>query len=402
MSRRFTPRSYALILAVVVVAALLVIAVVPALRSGVERATGRPEAGGARSVILINGDGMSAAHREAARLAEKGPDGRLAMDSLPVSGLQTTTPDDPDSAITDSAAAASAWATGHKTYNGAISMDVDKRSLPTIGRQAKAAGKATGLVTTTRVTDASPAAFFANVDDRKSQDEIARQYLKVSTPDVILGGGADKWGDLLDVARQEGYQYVSTPGELRDAKPTKLLGLFAETQMFKAKPEGQGDTYSPAVSLETMTRKALDVVSRDKDGFFLFVEEEGVDEFSHANNATGMLRAMKALDATVAVARAYVADHPETLLIVTGDHDCGGLTVEPADDEDESGSGPSAEDGPFTVHGTDRRFYLDWTTTGHTGAPTPVSAIGVNSDRLEGTYSNTHLHEVMLATLLTS
>ena len=149
--------------------------------------------GGARSVILVNGDGMSAAHREALRLLQAGFDGDTAMDSLPVSGLEETDPRDPNAAITDSAAAATAWATGKKTYNGAISVDVNKKPLTTLGVEAKKAGKATGLVTTAQVTDASPAAFFSNVPDRGQQSEIARQYLEVTKPDVVLGGGEDAW-----------------------------------------------------------------------------------------------------------------------------------------------------------------------------------------------------------------
>ena len=141
------------------VAAGVVVAVgTAALTTGAADAT--PGHRDAKSVIFINGDGMSAAHREAARLALQGLDGRLAMDSLPYSGQLTTSPHDPKSAITDSAAAATAWATGRKTYNGAISVDVDKKPLTTLGAQAKKAGKATGLVTTAQVTDASPAAWF--------------------------------------------------------------------------------------------------------------------------------------------------------------------------------------------------------------------------------------------------
>src|SRR4051794_41587417 len=115
------------------------------------------------------------------------------------------------------------------------------------------------------------------------------------------------------------------------------------------------------------------------------------------NNATLMLTAMRELEAAVQVARDYVAEHPDTLLVVTGDHECGGLTVEAADDEDESGAGAtiSAEDGPFPVAGSDKEFFLDWTTTGHTGAPTPVTAEGTRSEELSGYYPNTHLHEVM-------
>ncbi|KAB8187008.1 alkaline phosphatase [Microbispora catharanthi] len=387
-----------------------------------------PDHGGgrARSVIFVNGDGMSAAHREAARLYLTGLDGQLTMDKLPVSGQLSTSPHDPATAITDSAAAATAWATGTKTYNGAISVDVNGKPLPILGMQAKAAGKSTGLVTTAQVTDASPAAWFSQTANRSAQDEIARQYLAVSKPDVILGGGEDWWlpagtpgawpdkpaedpseaskgtkGNLIDQAESAGYQYVSTAQELARAKRGKLLGLFGNEEMFQQRPEGQGDVYAPAVDLATMTRKALDTLSTNKKGFFLFVEEEGVDEFAHENNGARVLQAVESLEKAVQVARAYVAAHPDTLLVVTGDHDCGGLTVEDTSGSDESGSDLSTEDGPFPVHGSGLKFVMDWTTTGHTGVDVPVTAQGPLSTLFTGKHPNTYVHEV-LSQVLTS
>nr|WP_205752579.1 alkaline phosphatase [Cryptosporangium phraense] len=375
----------------------------------------------ARSVIFINGDGMGPAQREAARLTYKGFDGRLTMDSLPVSGQLTTSPDDPVSAITDSAAGATAWTIGKRTYNGAISVDVHKKPWRTLGEQAKDDGKSTGLVTTAQVTDASPAAWFANEASRKDEDDIARQYLEVSKPDVILGGGEDWWlpssnpgafpdgdgerskgtkGNLIAQARRDGYRYVSSAADLRAAPDDgKLLGLFANEEMFQQREEGKGDVYDPVVPLADMTSKALDVLQNDKDGFFLFVEEEAIDEFSHHNNATRMLQAMGELDKAVAVAKAYAAKHPDTLVVVTGDHECGGLTVEDNSKTDESGSGVSREDGPFPIAHSPRRFSLDWTTTGHTGVDVPVTATGPLSSMFTGKHPNTHVHEVLAKAL---
>jgi alkaline phosphatase len=378
---------------------------------------------GPHSVIFINGDGMGPAHREAARLDQVGFDGELTMDSLPVAGLETTDPRDPRASITDSAAAASAWATGQKTFNGAISVDVDSKPLRTLGQEAKRQGRSTGLVTTAQVTDATPAAFFANTPQRGQQSEIARQYLEVSRPDVILGGGEDFWyptgtpgaypdappddpteashgdrGNLVQRAAQLGYQYVTDAGQLRAARGGKLLGLFANEEMFQQRPEGAGDEYDPVVPLADMTRSALKVLDKDRDGFFLVVEEEAVDEMSHNNNAPRTLEAMRSLEAAVTVAREYVARHPGTLLVVTGDHECGGLTVEDVDTTDESGT-TSPEDGPFPVAKSSKRFVMDWTTTGHTGAPNPVTAEGYRSDQLRGYYPNTHLHTVMRSVL---
>ncbi|MEU5861225.1 alkaline phosphatase [Nonomuraea sp. NPDC047529] len=403
-------------------AALAVVAVSPVLSADAS-SSGK---GRARSVIFINGDGMAAAHREAARLYLAGLDGQLTMDQLPVSGQLTTSPHDPKTAITDSAAAATAWATGVKTYNGAISVDVDGKPLPTLGQQAKQAGKSTGLVTTAQVTDASPAAFFAQTANRSAQDEIARQYLAVSKPDVILGGGEDWWlpagtpgawpdkpaedpteaskgtkGNLVDQAKADGYQYVSNAQQLDSARHGKLLGLFSNEEMFQQRAEGEGDVYSPAVDLATMTKKALDTLSTNKKGFFLLVEEEGIDEFAHENNAPRTLQALESLENAVKVARAYVDANPDTLLVVTGDHECGGLTVEDTSAGDESGTAPSTEDGPFPVKGSKLQFVMDWTTGGHTGADVPVTAVGPLAEQFTGKHPNTHVHEV-LSQILTS
>jgi alkaline phosphatase len=406
--------------------AAVLAAAVTATLNPLQVAGAAPQKNRASSVIFINGDGMAAAHREAARLYLKGLDGQLAMDRLPYSGQLTTTPDDPTSVVTDSAAAATAWATGQKTYNGAISVDVDGNPLPTLGMQARAAGKRTGLVTTAQVTDASPAAFFANTANRSVQDEIARQYLDVTKPDVILGGGEDWWlpagtpgahpdapaedpsegsrgtkGNLIDQARTAGYQYVTNADELAATRKGKVLGLFSNEEMFQQKPEGQGDLYSPTVSLATMTRNALDNLTGSKRGFFLMVEEEGIDEFAHNNNGARVLQTMQALDETVAVAAAYVAAHPDTLLVITGDHECGGLTVEDTGTADESGDGVSAEDGPFAVRGSDKKFVMDWTTSGHTGVDVPVTATGPSADQFTGKHPNTRVYDVLTQILAT-
>ncbi|MEU8789215.1 alkaline phosphatase [Streptomyces sp. NPDC048643] len=416
-ARRFAAPS-----AAAVAAAVVTMVVNPTLGASASapQATAKAKTPTAKNVIFINGDGMGAAARQAARLHLTGPGGRLAMDKLPVSGQLTTEPDDPKAVVTDSAAAATAWATGEKTYNGAISVDVDGNPLATLGQQAKAAGKATGLVTTAQVTDASPAAFFSNTANRSAQDEIARQYIEVSKPDVILGGGEDWWlpagsagafkdqpaedpseaskgtkGDLVKKARKAGYAYVNSADQLSRAKNGKLLGLFANEEMFQQRSEGQGDVYSPVVGLSTMTGKALGTLDKNKKGFFLMVEEEGVDEFAHANNGARLLQSMQELEKTVAVARAYVATHSDTLLVITGDHETGGLAVEESDAADESGTGVSAEDGPFSIRGSEKNFYIDWTTSGHTGVDVPVTAVGPLSDRFTGKHPNTHVYDVL-------
>jgi alkaline phosphatase len=367
---------------------------------------------------------MGASARDLIRLATTGQDADLVMNRLQYAGLSETDPDDPEEPVTDSAAGATAFASGVRTYNGAVGVDAEGRPVPTLLERARAAGKATGLVTTAQVTDASPAAFGAHVPDRAQQSEIARQFLEMSKPDVILGGGEDRWlppgdpgaypdnppkdpteesssdrGDLIARAQELGYDYVSDRAGLQASRARKLLGLFANEEMFEQRAEGQGDLYEPVVPLEEMTSKALDVLRRDRDGFFLFVEEEGIDEFAHRNNAEKTILAGQALDRAVEVAVRFAATHPGTLIVVAGDHATGGLAIENVDDADESGSGVSAEDGPFTVAGTDLQFVVDWSTGGHTGDSTPVTAEGPGAEALARVQKNTGLHDAILGAM---
>jgi len=374
----------------------------------------------ARNVIYIQGDGMGVAQREFLRLALAGRTGELSMNSLPAAGLVHTSSLDPVAAVTDSAAAATAFASGVKSYNGAIGVDLQGRRVPTVLEQAKAAGKSAGLVTTSQVTDATPAAFAAHVLDRADQSLIAEQYLEDSKPDVVLGGGEDFWyparnpgayrdhpakdpteaskgeeGNLVRKAQRLGYDYVTDEAELLASTSGKLLGLFANEEMFEHRNEGDGGSYRPVVPLPTMTRKALDVLDDDPDGFFLVVEEEGIDEMAHHNNAHLLLKAGRALEAAVDVALEFQSRHPDTLVLVTGDHETGGLVIENDDPEDESGRGESAEDGPFTIKGTKIDFYVDWTTEGHSAADTPVTAGGPGAWRLNGVVDNTEVYTAM-------
>ena len=377
----------------------------------------------ARNVIVLQGDGMATAQRDLIRLVTVGNKAGedLVMNRLQHTGLVHTDPADPEEAVTDSAAAATAFSTGYKSFNGAIGVDADGVARPTLLEDARRAGKATGLVTTSQVTDATPAAYAAHVSDRDEQSEIAHQYLEDSKPDVILGGGEDFWfppgmpgghqdnpptdsteaskgdrGNLVDRAVDDlGYDYVSDREGLRRARGPKLLGLFANEEMFEHREEGDGDLYDPLVPLPEMATKALDVLSEDRDGLFVLIEEEGIDEMAHENNTGLMIKAGDALDKTVAVAVEFARRHPGTLIVVQGDHETGGLTIENPDDEDESGEELSREDGPFTVKGTDLEVFADWTTSEHTGADTPITASGPGSERFDGVIDNTDVHDAI-------
>ena len=415
----------ALVLAAVL--ATLLGSTVLAGRGEAEKGTGRTS-GHAKNVIFMMGDGMGPAHRDAIQLATVGPYDRLAMDRLPTEGMVGTNSADPETFVTDSAAAATSLATGVKTYNGAIGVDVNGNEVPNIVERAKAAGKSVGLVTTSQVTDASPAGFAAHVEDRSQQSEIARQYIEDAGVDVILGGGEDRWypagnpgafpdnppedpseqsssteGNLVNRAKGLGYQYVTSEQGLEQANGSKVLGLFANEEMFQQRPEGQGAVYDPRVPLPVMTREAIRLLSRDPQGYFLFVEEEAIDEMSHSNNAPLTIKSGQKLDRSVKVANRFVARDKKTLQIVTADHECGGLTVEEPSSSDESGAeipgNLSGEDGPFDVANSDYQFYMDWTTTGHTGVDVPLTARGPGSGRLTGNYENTEVYHAMAGAL---
>ena len=389
--------------------------------------------GQAENVIFVLGDGLGPAHRDAIQLSKVGPYDRLTMDRLPYQGMVGTNAEDPETFVTDSAAGATSLATGVKTYNDSINVDNGGDRLTSIMKQAKAQGKAIGVVTTSQVTDASPAAFGgASVPNRDAQSEIARQLIEDVKVDVILGGGEDYWypegnegaypddpadeevsqsnrGNLVNRARNLGYDYVSDPADLDGAEGRKILGLFANEEMFEQNPEGEGDVYDPDPTLPKMTRKAISVLSKDPQGFFLFAEEEAVDEMSHNNNGRLMLKSGRAMDRTVSEAKFYADGNDETLLITTADHECGGLTVESIDDPeypDESGGNEgnenanlSTEDGPFEVANSDYQMILDWTTTGHTGVDVPLTASGPGARNLVGNYENTEVYDVMAETL---
>ena len=373
----------------------------------------------AENVILFVGDGMGPAQRNAARLAGVGLEGNLVMDSLPVSGLAMTDSADPDGFITDSAAAGTSLASGIKTYNGAIGVDVNNNPVKTLIERAEAAGKSTGLVTTGQVTDATTAAFGAHVEDRSQQTEIARQYIEETGVDVLLGGGEDFWypagdpgafpdappedpaegsrsdqGNLVDRAEELGYDYVTSAEELAASRDSKLLGLFANQEMFQQRPEPAG-IYDPVVSLEQMTSKAIDTLSKNKKGFVLIIEEEGVDEMAHSNNAGLTIETTLELDKAVAVGKRFAQRDRDTLMVTTADHETGGMAIEDTGTRDESGTAPSTEDGPFDVAGSDFQFVVDWTTTGHTNLDVPVTAMGPGARDLTGVYENTHVFDVM-------
>lgn len=329
----------------------------------------------AKNVILLIGDGMGDSEITAARNYAEGAGGFFkGIDALPLTGQYTHYALDkkthkPDY-VTDSAASATAWSTGVKSYNGAIGVDVNGNDHPTIMEMAKAAGKATGNVSTAELEDATPAAQIAHVTSRKcygpektselcaanalekgGRGSIAEQLLNARA-DVTFGGGgktfsetakAGEWqGKTLDEqAKLRGYQWVSDLNgmtaitEANQDKP--VLGLFAQGNMPvrwkgpKATWHGNGEDKAiscevnaerPATTptLAQMTDKAIALLSKDQNGFFLQVEGASIDKQDHAANPCGQIGETVDLDEAVQKALEFARKDGNTLVIVTADH----------------------------------------------------------------------------------
>ncbi|MBC7343567.1 MAG: alkaline phosphatase [Clostridia bacterium] len=315
----------------------------------------------AKNVILMIGDGMGEEHVEAIRAAKAAAGQKLAMDAVDDAKCLMTTYS-ADSDVTDSSSAAAAMATGYKTNNNWMSVLPDGTVVPTILEQAEKIGKATGLVTTTQVAHATPAAFASHIMNRNDFNTIAVEEL-ASGVDVLMGGGRNNFDarpdgrDLITVAKNKGYTYVSTAAEMQAASANRLLGLFHADNGLTPMKKRPADTTEPTLS--QMTAKALETLQKDPDGFFLMVEGGQIDWESHANNFDGMIGEGVEFDNAVQKALDFVSQHPDTLLIVTADHETGGLTYNEAD-----GS-------------------YKWSSNDHTGATVAVRAEGPGADQFK-------------------
>ncbi|MBN2676871.1 MAG: alkaline phosphatase [Anaerolineaceae bacterium] len=349
-----------------------------------------------RRVILMIGDGMGSQHRLAGQWSKVGLTGTLAMDSLTVKGwIQTA---NISGGITDSAASATAMATGVRTANGLLGVDPDGERLKTILELAQEKGMMTGLVVTSQITNATPAGFAAHIDDRYEVLEIASQMLDHQV-DVLLGGGEGDWlpntsldctgsqygkrsdgRNLVDEAITEGYTYACSPVDFTAITPGTfpLLGLFSFEKLIWP--------YAP--TLAEMTAVALDSLVADPEGFFLMVEGSQIDTASHASDGAWMIDDVKTFDDAVQVALNFTIANPDTLLIVVADHETGGLSIY------QSSTCVSGDQGPFDIYGGGT-FCTHFSTTGHTIDDVPLSAMGPGSEFLNGTYPNTSIHTSM-------
>jgi len=295
------------------------------------------KAGHAKNLIFLVVDGMGQgtlglAHHWQLRNRSKPLEWTRFYDRPEVvTALQDTA--SASSPVTDSAAAGSAWGCGKRVDNRAINFTADGKALDPIYRFAKDAGKATGLVSTCRITHATPASFAANVPHRDSEDDIARQYLEREI-DVILGGGQrhfageDPSKQLLPEFKKKGYRLAGDLTDLNALKGSaKLLGAFTDSHIPYAIDRENDRDLRHVPGLEAMFEAALQSLSGAENGFVLQVEGGRVDHAGHGNDPVAILHEQLEFDRCIAIAEAFVAKHPDTLLILTTDHGTAGCQL---------------------------------------------------------------------------
>ncbi len=287
-----------------------------------------------KNVIFLIGDGMGPAYTTMYRYFKDDPSTPdmepTAFDSY-LTGMQSTYSWDEEENITDSAAAATSMAAGIKTYNGAISVDMKKQETKTVLEEAKEQGKATGLVATSQINHATPAAFGAHDESRKNYNDIADDYYDEMINgehkvDVMLGGGTSYFErsdrNLAEEFQNDGYSYVTSREELLNDTNEQILGLFGEKGMDK-----KIDRNDETPSLSEMTETALNRLSTDKDGFFLMVEGSQIDWAGHDNDVVAAMSEMEDFEAAFKSAIEFAKKDKHTLVVTTADHSTGGISI---------------------------------------------------------------------------
>ncbi len=317
-----------------------------------------------KNVIFMIGDGMGIAQVSAALFANKG---KLFLNNFVHCGYSQT--QSASDFITDSSAGGTALSTGTRTRNGYVAKDTAHKDLTTILEYAESKKLKTGLISTSAVTHATPASFIAHQDARESYEDIALDFLKTDI-DLFIGGGYNHFArrsdgrNLLDSLKNRGYFVSTTIDSILEKGSTKLACLTA--------PEHTGRLPERGNMLPEATRMALEILSRDSAGFFLMVEGSQIDWGGHNNDTRYVVQETLDFDKAIGEALKFAANDGQTLIVVTADHETGGMSL----------LGGDIEKG--FIHG-------GYSTGNHTGVMVPVFAYGPGAFLFTGIMKNTDI-----------
>lgn len=332
-----------------------------------------------KNIIFFIGDGMGFEQVKAAGMYVSGKAGTLCFEKLPHQGQVTTYA--ADVTVTDSAAAGTSIATGVKVNKGIISVQIpgDGAELKTMLEHFQAKGKAVGLVTTTHISHATPAAFGAHEKSRNNYKEIIQDYLTQTKPDVLMGGA--KYITPIE-ANKAGYRVVTDCKELlalNTDKVKRLSGQFGKQHM-PYEYDGLGEL----PHLSDMTKIAIDIIDNDPDGFFIMIEGGRIDHAGHANSLEKNIFETLEFARTIEQTLKWAKGRKDTLIIVTADHETGGMTVTETD--------PAKNKLPAVA----------WKTDGHTSVNAPVYAWGFGAEQFVGVMDNTDFFLMITDPLITT
>jgi alkaline phosphatase len=316
-----------------------------------------------KNIIIFIGDGMGVAQLYAGMTVSKKS---FSLEKFPYSGLSKTF--SADNYITDSAAGGTAIACGIKTKNGMIGVTPDGNPVSSILEIAHKNNVGTGVISTSSITHATPASFIAHNSGRGNYEDIAKDFLN-GTADVFIGGGEDHFRtrkdgvDLTVELKNKGYDVVYNIEDLKKTESSKIAGLLAKVHMPKAS-EGR------AGMLEEMTKKAITTLNRNKNGFILMVEGSMIDWGAHEQNTDYVTSETVDFDAAVEVARAFAEADGNTLVVVTADHETGGMTLN---------GGNMAEN----------KVTAKFSGGDHTAVMVPIFSYGPGAEKFAGIHDNT-------------
>ena len=286
-----------------------------------------------KNIIMIIGDGMGAAYTSAYRYFHDNPKTKKVEQTVfdrHLVGMSSTYPAPISGYVTDSAAAATALATGIKTYNSAIGVDVDKKPLESVLVWAKKQGKKTGIVVTSHINHATPASYLSNNESRHNYDQIADSYFdkKIAgqfKADLMFGGGWKHFiredRNLVNEFKQAGFYYLDNYKALSKLpKNSPVLGLFADVGL----PNAIDDNNKHRLSLMT---KAATKHLENEQGYFMLIEASQIDWAGHSNDVGKAMWELDDLAKTLEYLETYVESNPDTLVVITADHNTGGFTI---------------------------------------------------------------------------